>query len=365
MDVVNAGVLGCGTISDRYLAADDRFDGFEITACADLDEDRAAAAAAEHGIAALGVDELLDDPGIEIVVNLTPPSAHEATCRQVLEAGKHVYVEKPLTATVEGARRILDVAEREGLLVGSAPDTFLGAGLQTCRSVIDERTIGDPVGATAIWTSSGHESWHPNPDLYYEEGGGPLFDMGPYYVTALVSLLGPAERVTGSVTRASDERTITSEPRHGETIDVEVPTHETGSIDFADGGVATLLTSFDVQGSTFPSPAFELYGTEGTLALPNPNNFDGEVRVRRRGDDGFEAVEHTHDYTDDRGAGVADLARAIRTDWDHRTSGALAAHVLEILEGVRSASETGAHVALDADLDRPAPLPSAFPDERV
>lgn len=363
MDVVKAGVLGCGTISDAYLSAGDRFDAYEITACADLDAERAEQAADEYGVTAMDVEDLLADPDIEIVVNLTPPSVHEETCRQILEAGKHVYVEKPLADTVEGARTILDVAEREGLLVGSAPDTFLGAGLQTARQVVDDGVIGRPVGATAIWTSPGHEVWHPNPDLYYQEGGGPLFDMGPYYVTALVSLLGPATRVAGSVTQASDERTITSEPRDGETIDVEVPTHESGVVDFANGAVANLLTSFDVQGSTFPAPAFELYGTEGTLALPDPNHFEGPVRVQRRGEDGFENVELTHEYTAGRGAGVADLASAIRTDWEHRTSGDLAGHVLDVLAGIRESSDTGEHVTFDADLERPAPLLSGWPEQ--
>jgi hypothetical protein len=216
-------------------------------------------------------------------------------------------------------------------------------------------------GSPAVWASGGHESWHPNPDLYYEAGGGPLFDMGPYYVTALVSLLGPASRVTGSVTQTHAERTITSEPRHGETIDVEVPTHESGVIDFASGATATVTTSFDAPGcTTLGSPAFELYGTEGTLSLPNPNNFDGAVHVHGPDGDARE-VAHTHEYTGGRGAGVADLARAIRSDWNHRTSGDLAYHVLEILDGVRTASDTGEHVSLETTVDRPEPLPEDFP----
>ncbi len=363
MDVVRAGVLGCGTISDAYLSAGDRFDAYEIVACADLDTERAVRKADEYGVTAMDPEEMLADPEIEIVINLTPPSVHEATCTQALEAGNHVYVEKPLAATSEGARRILDVAEREGLLVGSAPDTFLGAGLQTCRSVVDGGDIGRPVGATAIWTSPGHEHWHPNPDLYYQEGGGPLFDMGPYYVTALVSMLGPATRVAGSVTEASDERTITSQPRDGETIDVEVPTHEAGVVDFANGAVANLLMSFDVQGSSFPMPAFEIYGTEGTLRLSDPNRFDGPVQVQRRGEEGFSEVDLTHEYTAGRGAGVADLASAVRTDWDHRTSGDLAGHVLDVLAAVRESSAESEYVALDANLERPEPLPAAWPEE--
>ncbi|MFB6219733.1 MAG: Gfo/Idh/MocA family protein [Halobacteriaceae archaeon] len=361
MDPVSVGVLGCGKISDAYLGAGDRFDAYDIVACADLDADRAAAKAAEYGLDARHPGELRADDDIDLVVNLTPPAVHAETCRELLSASKHVYVEKPLAASAAEAEDIVAAAAEHGLLVGSAPDTFLGAGLQTCRSVIDRGAIGDPVGATAVWVSGGHESWHPDPDLYYERGGGPLFDMGPYYVTALVSLLGPARRVTGSVTRAADQRTITSEPRRGEVLDVEVPTHEAGVIDFEDGTVATVLTSFDAPaGSTLPSPAFEIYGTEGTLALPDPNHFEGPVAVQRPGADA-ETVALTHEYTAGRGAGVADLAAAIRGDWSHRTSADLAFHVLEVLEGVREASDRDAHVDIETDVDRPAPLPADFP----
>ncbi|WP_435102925.1 Gfo/Idh/MocA family protein [Halarchaeum sp. P4] len=362
MDPVRVGILGCGTISDAYLGANDRFEEYDIVACTDLDEARAEAKAAEYGIEAMDSEAFLDSD-VELVVNLTPPSVHEQTCKQVLDAGKHVYVEKPLASSVEDAAGILEAAEASDLRVGSAPDTFLGAGLQTCRRVIDDGRIGDPVGATAVWTSPGHEAWHPNPDLYYKEGGGPLFDMGPYYVTALVTLLGAAERVTGSVTRAHDERTITSEPRHGETIDVEVPTHESGIVDFGGGTVANVTTTFDAQDSTLPSPTFEIYGTEGTLAVPDPNHFEGPVRVSDG--TGFETVEMDHDYTAGRGAGVADLARAIRDDgWTHRTSADLAYHVLEVLDGVRTSSDEGKHVSVESAPERPEPLPEAFPEDR-
>ncbi|WP_222912981.1 Gfo/Idh/MocA family oxidoreductase [Natrinema sp. SYSU A 869] len=362
MDSVRTGVLGCGTISDAYLDADDRFDGYDIVACADIDAERAEETADEYDIRATDPDGLLAADEIELVVNLTTPSVHRETCRDILTAGKHVYVEKPLAASFGDAEAILDTAAAEGLLVGSAPDTVLGAGLQTARSVIDDGRIGEPVGATAVWTSGGHESWHPSPDLYYQRGGGPLFDMGPYYVTALVSLLGPASRVTGSTARTVEQRTITSDPRRGETIDVEVPTHESGVIDFADGAVANILTSFDAPGrSTFVSPAFEIYGTDGTLRLSDPNRFEGPVRLRSA-DGTTEAVEPTHEYTDGRGAGVADLTAAVRGDWTHRTSGALAGHVLEVLDGIRDASDEGTHVSIGTDIDRPKPLPPTFPE---
>lgn len=362
MEPIAVGVLGCGTISDAYFSSNDQFDCFEITACADLDRERAESKADEYDLTAYDVDGFLESD-IDAAINLTPPAVHAQTCQQLLDAGKHVYVEKPLAATVEDAGEILAMADESDLLVGSAPDTFLGAGLQTCRSVIDSGRIGEPIGATAIWTSGGHESWHPNPDLYYAEGGGPLFDMGPYYVTALVSLLGPASRVTGSVKQTFSERTITSEPRSGETLDVEVPTHEAGIVEFEDGAIANLLMSFDTHGgSSLPSPAFEIYGTEGTLQLPDPNHFEGPVRVRDRDSDQFEVVELTHEYTAGRGAGVADLAYAIDGDWEHRTSADLAYHVLTVLSGIRTASTAGEHVPIETTCRRPTPLPPAFPD---
>lgn len=362
MNPVTVGVLGCGTVSDAYLRADERFNAYDVVACADIDLDRAEAKADEYGLTAHDPAGLLSDDEVELVVNLTPPSVHAETCRQALAAGKHVYVEKPLATTLADADAVLRQAAASGRLVGAAPDTVLGAGLQTGRSVIDAGRVGEPVGATAVCVSGGHEAWHPDPDLYYAEGGGPLFDMGPYYVTALVSWFGPATRVTGSVSRAADERTITSEPRRGERIEVDVPTHETAVIDFADGPIASLVTSFDAPGkSTLPSPAFEVYGTEATLAAPDPNRFTGPVRLRRADEDGVNEIPLTHEYTAGRGIGVADLAYAIRTEWRHRTNGDIARHVFEILAGVRAASGTDEHVQLEPRVERPEPLPTDFP----
>lgn len=362
MEPVRAGIVGCGDISDAYLS-NDAFEVFEIVACSSRTRESAEAKAEEYGIEALAIDELLADPEIEIVVNLTPPAAHAEVSLRALEAGNHVYTEKPLAATLAEAREILETARDRELLVGSAPDTVLGAGLQTCRALIDEGRIGEPVGATAIWAFNGHEHWHPDPDFFYQEGGGPLFDMGPYYLTALVFLLGPATRVTGAVTRASDERTITSEPRRGETIDVDVPTHEPGLVEFENGASATVLMTFDVAGSSMPTPTFEIYGTEGTLRVPDPNCFAEPVGVLEAGSDEFEDVPFTHDYEAGRGAGIADLANTLRSDWEHRTSGALAGHVMEIMDGIRSASDSGTHLDLEPDIDRPAPLPREFPAE--
>jgi predicted dehydrogenase len=361
MDPLSVGLVGCGNISDRYLGNCASLDAVDIEVCADLDTARAEATAAEFDVETRSVEELFESDDVEAVLNLTPPSVHADVMTQALSAGKHVYTEKPLATEGVDAAEVLAVADERGLLVGAAPDTFLGAGLQTARSVLDSGRIGDPVGATALWTSPGHEHWHPDPDLYYDEGGGPGFDMGPYYVTALVALLGPARRVAGATARPHDQREIGSGPRAGESVDVSVPTHESAVADF--GGVpANLSFSFDVQASTFPGPAFEIYGTEGTLALPDPNHFDGPVRVRSRTDDDWEAVPLTHDYTAGRGAGLVDLAYAVRTDWEQRTSGRLAGHVLDVLQGIRSSSEADAYAALDAEFDRPAALPESFPD---
>ncbi|MFB6227611.1 MAG: Gfo/Idh/MocA family protein [Halobacteriales archaeon] len=366
MEPLAAGVLGCGNISDAYLRGNDRFESYEVVACADIDVDRTREKAEEYGLEAYDPEGLLAEESIDLLINLTPPSAHAETCRDVLDAGKHVYVEKPMAASSADADAIVAAADREGLLVGSAPDTFLGAGLQTCRSVLDDGRIGEPVGATAIWASGGHESWHPHPEIFYAEGGGPMFDMGPYYVTALAALLGPAVRVSGATARTHAERTITTEARRGETIGVnpDIPTHESAIVEFANGAVATVMTSFDTPGgSTFPAPVFELYGTEGTLSLPDPNHFEGSVEVHRSGEDP-ETVPLTHEYTGGRGAGVADLARAARSDWSQRANVTFARHVFGILAGVRESSEGRGSVRLEPDADRPEPLPTGFPDDR-
>ena len=362
MDPLSVGLVGCGNISERYLDHDAHLEAFDIVACADLETERAEETSESFAVEARGVEELLESDDVEAVLNLTPPFAHHDVLVQALEAGKHVYTEKPLATDTDDAAEIVETAAERGLLVGAAPDTFLGAGLQTARSVIEEGRIGEPVGATAVWTSPGHEHWHPDPDLFYAEGGGPGLDMGPYYVTALVALLGPANRVAGTVGQPHSEREITSGYRQGESVDVEVPTHESAVVDFGGGVTANLLFSFDVAGSTFPMPAFEIYGTDGTLALPDPNHFDGPVRVRSRTDDDWEDVPLTHDYTTGRGAGLVDLAHAVRSDWDQRASGELARHVLDILLGIRSSSEEGTYASLETALNRPAPLPPEFPD---
>jgi predicted dehydrogenase len=362
MDKVKAGIIGTGNISGIYFQNGSRFESLEIVACADIDVERANAKGAEYGVRGCSVEELLADPEIEMVINLTIPKAHAPVNLQALEAGKHVYVEKPLAVTCGEGREVLELAGRKGLLVGSAPDTFLGGGIQTCIKLIEEGAIGTPIGATAFMMSGGHESWHPSPEFYYQAGGGPMFDMGPYYLTALVAMLGPIRRVTGSARISFPERTITSQPKAGTVIPVEVPTHIAGVIDFESGPVATIITSFDVKGGS-TLPRIEVYGSDGTLVVPDPNTFGGPVQLSRAGAREWIEVPLTHGYTgNSRGVGAADMAKAIRTGRPYRANGALAYHVLEAMHGFHAASEEGRHYVMASTCAKPAPLPAGLPE---
>ncbi len=358
MERVKVGVIGCGTISRVYLQNAATFPLLEVVAVADLVPERAAARAEQFGIPrACTPEELLADPQIELVINLTIPKAHAEVALAAVEAGKHVYNEKPLAIRREDGRRLLEAAQARGVRVGCAPDTFLGGGLQTCRQLIDEGAIGEPVAATAFMMSHGHESWHPDPAFYYQAGGGPMFDMGPYYLTALVSLIGPVQRVTGSTRITFPERTITSQPKYGQKIKVEVPTHVAGLMEFAAGPIGTIVTSFDVWGGQLPR--IEIYGTEGTLSCPDPNTFGGPVRLRRAGEREWTEVPVTRPYTTNmRILGVADMAEAIRQGRPHRASGQLAYHVLDIMEAFHDAAREGRHIQLDSACPRPEALPA-------
>jgi predicted dehydrogenase len=363
LEKVKIGIVGCGNISSIYLKnCSQRFEILEVAACADLLPERAQASAREFNIPkACSVDELLNDPEIKIVVNLTIPKAHAEVCLAALEAGKNVYVEKPLAITREEGKKILELAKSKGLLVGAAPDTFMGAGLQTCRKLIDDGWIGEPIAATAFMTCHGHESWHPDPEFYYQIGGGPMFDMGPYYLTALISLIGPVKRVTGSARITFPERTITSQPKYGTRIKVETPTHIAGVIDFENGAVGTIITSFDVWSANLPW--IEIYGSEGSLSVPDPNTFGGRVRVRRKDADEWTEIPLSHGYADNsRGLGVADMAYALLSGRPHRANGEMAYHVLDIMHGFLEASERGTHYKLSSSCKRPAPLPLGLRD---
>lgn len=362
MDKIKVGIIGTGNISGIYFQNGKRFEAMEVVACADLDVERAKARAAEYGVRGCSVEELLADPDIQMVINLTIPAAHASVCLQALEAGKHVYVEKPLAVSREEGSKVLELAASKGLLVGSAPDTFLGGGIQTAIKLIRDGRIGTPIGATAFMTCGGHESWHPAPEFYYQKGGGPMFDMGPYYLTALIAMLGPISRVTGSARISYPERTITSQPKYGQKVKVEVPTHIAGIMDFAAGPIGTLLTSFDTMGGS-TLPRIEVYGSEGTLLVPDPNGFGGEVRIWQAGAREWSDIPLTHGKADNaRGVGAADMAKAILSGRKHRASGELAFHVLEAMHGFHDASEQGAHYQMKSTCETPAPLPVGLAD---
>ena len=350
------GIIGCGNISGIYLKSDQTFHNVEIAGCADLDMARAEARAEEFGVQAYSVRDLLADPTIEIIVNLTIPAAHAEVSAAAIEAGKAAYSEKPFALNRTDGEELLKLAAARGQRVGCAPDTFLGGGLQTCRKLIDDGAIGEPVAATAFMMSRGHEHWHPNPEFYYQPGGGPMFDMGPYYLTALVSILGPVRRVTGMTRASFAERLITSQPNHGQTIEVEVPTHVTGLLEFASGAIGTIITTFDVKGSQLPR--MEVYGSDATLSLPDPNTFGGPVRLRGTDDTEWRDMPLTHIYTENsRGLGVADLVDALQQNRPHRANGELAHHVLDIMQAFHEASDSGRHVDLTSTCERPTALP--------
>lgn len=356
-DKINIGVVGCGNISGIYLKNLQRCSFLQVVACADLKKEKAEAKAKEFSIPHVyTVKELLSDPEIDIVLNLTIPKAHAQIALQALASGKSVYNEKPLALKLQEGKKMLALARRKKLLVGCAPDTFLGAGLQTCRKLIDEGAIGKPVAATAFMMCHGHESWHPDPEFYYDIGGGPMFDMGPYYLTALVNLIGPIKAVSGLARITFAQRTITSAPKYGKKIRVKTPTHIAGLLEFTGGAAGTIITSFDVWHHTLPP--IEIYGTEGSLQVPDPNCFGGPVRLRRSQDTEWTEVPLTHPYAENsRGLGVADMARALLSGKTrHRANGTLALHVLETMHAFLSSSRTGRRQTIKTRCQKPEPM---------
>jgi predicted dehydrogenase len=358
MNKVKVGIIGCGNISSIYLKnLSTMFEITEVSACADIILENATKKAEEFNIKkACSVEELLSDPDIKIVVNLTTPNSHFEICLAALDAGKNVYVEKPLSLTREQGIEIINKAKEKGLLVGGAPDTFLGGGLQTCRKLIDEGWIGIPVAATAFMTCHGHESWHPAPEFYYKVGGGPMFDMGPYYLTALLSLMGPVATVSGMTKKTFPERTITSQPNYGKIIEVDVPTHVTGLLEFQSGAVGTIITSFDVWHSNLPF--IEIHGSHGSLKVPDPNTFGGPILIKRAGQAEWMEIPFTHGYTENsRGVGVADMAYALLSGRSHRANVDLTYHVLDIMHAIHDSSKEGKHIRINSTLTRPSALP--------
>ncbi|GAA3764591.1 Gfo/Idh/MocA family oxidoreductase [Microbacterium kribbense] len=350
--VTGIGIVGLGVISAAYLQTLAGTDRVQVSAVADLDVERARTAADRiPGCRAVAPEQLFADPAVDTVLNLTIPAAHADVALAAIAAGKDVYGEKPLAATLAGAAQIMDAAAAAGVRVGCAPDTVLGTGVQTARAAVDEGRIGRPVAASAMWISAGHEAWHPHPDFYYRSGGGPLLDMGPYYLTALVQLLGPVSAVSGASSRSRDSRVIASGPRAGERIGVEVDTHLTGILHHTGGAISTVTMSFD--GVASQSPPIEVHGIEGSLVLPDPNLFGGEVLLHRRGGEGWEALPPSAGFVDaSRGVGLLDFI-----DGGQRASGAMARHVLEIMDAVAQSAASGARVPLRTSVTRPPLVP--------
>ena len=350
------GVIGVGVISAQYFEAFPRLPGLRLVAVADLDLDRARQVAEEQGVRASSVDELLAADDVDAVLNLTIPAAHVEVGLRALEAGKHVYAEKPLALDPAEGARLLAAAEQRGLRVGSAPDTVLGTGIQTARRLVDDGAIGQVLTAEASWSAPGHERWHPNPFFYYQPGGGPLLDMGPYYLTALVTMLGPVVRVSGVSIRSPRERSVATGPRAGEPVPVAVDTGVSGILEHASGAVSRVSFSFDTWATR--APLFELHGTTGSIAVPDPNNFADPVEVWTVEDQEWRTVAPNAGYEGaGRGYGLADMAHAIATGRPHRASGELAFHVLEVMEAVATAGREHTVVDVRSRVDRPALVP--------
>lgn len=373
------GLIGCGRISDIYLTTLAKFPEIEVVSCASLDLKESRAKAAQHGITrACSVEEALADPSIDCILNLTVPAAHADITRRALNAGKHVYSEKPFVTDMSEGRELLDLAVAKGLKLGNAPDTFLGGRWQTIRRLIEEGTIGRPTGVFAHVGTHGTERHHPNPDFYYQQGGGPLLDLGPYYLTAMVFFLGPIARVAGMSNRVSDQRLIENGPRNGEHIEVEVDTHSLSLLQFESGAIGSMTMSFDVWDSE--TPRFEIYGEKGVITVHDPdpvygpNRFEGPVWYRTRetsrwshqprptGREEWQVAENHHGFNEDsRGLGLLDLAYAVRDDRPVRASGALSYHVFEVMDAIARAPVHGVYQNISSSCPVPAPLPEDFP----
>ena len=356
--MLKAGLIGCGNISAAYLRNNLVFPHLRIVKCASRRGETARAVAEQFGLQAVSVDELLRDPELDLVLNLTTPDVHAEINLRALDAGKHVYTEKPFAVTREDARKVLRLAIEKGLRVGCAPDTFLGGGHQACRKLIDSGAVGTVSGGCAVMAYNGPESWHPNSGFYYQKGGGPLLDMGPYYITALVNLLGPVKRVAGFGSRATDLR-LGREANLGRTYPVEVDTHVAAVLEFVSGPVVNLTMSFDVfRLSKQMENCIELWGLDGALRTPDPNTFSGEVRFANKATgNGWETPESRFIYHDNmRLIGIADMAAGIELNRPHRCSGELAYHVSDVMWSILDSIEKQQYVTLESTCARPAPL---------
>lgn len=357
---IRVGVVGCGAISGRYFQTSRMFPLLEIAACADLDRAVAEKKAAEFDVKrVLSVEDLLADSSIDVILNLTVPKAHAPVTLAALDAGKHVYLEKPLAVTRQDGQAIMLRAKEKNLQVACAPDTFLGWGLQTARKAIDDGLIGKPVAFCAFMMCPGHEHWHPNPEFYYEKGGGPMLDMGPYYLTALLNCLGPVRRISGMAAVAIRERTISSMPKKGKKIAVETPDHVTGLIEFQQGAVGTIVTSFATRFAQYDGKnPITIFGTGGTLLLPDPNGFGGPVKLRRTDEADFTELPPLFKHPYERSVGLADMAAAILHGRPPRASGQQALAVLDLMLGFLDSSDSGNAYLPVVKYQRPAPLNS-------
>ena len=347
-------VVGCGNISKQYLKNLTGFPDVRVLFCADIDTGRAKAQAAAYGVPASGsVEQALEHPDVELVVNLTIPAAHAEVASAAIAAGKHVWNEKPLTPDVAAGRALLDQARAAGVRVGCAPDTVLGAGIQSARRLIASGAIGTPISALTLLQGPGPESWHPDPEFLFAKGAGPLFDLGPYYLSVLATLFGPATRVAAVGRRDRDTRVIGSGPRAGTEFGVEVPTYMSALAQYAGGQAASLLFSWD---SPLHRAGFvEITGTEATLAVPDPNQFDGDLRVRRADDRDWTVIA-SHGAAAGRGSGVVDMVRAIRSGGPHRASGEMALHVLELMTAIERSAASSSFEPVASVFDLPEAL---------
>jgi predicted dehydrogenase len=341
------GVVGCGDISGIYLKNINSFENLELIACCDLDETKANRQAKKFNIPRVcKYDEMLTNMEIDCILNLTLPKVHAQLSQMALDAGKHVYSEKPLAINLADAQKLLETAKARQLRIGCAPDTFLGGAVQAAQKLINEGQIGKPIAATAFMTAVPPETWHPDPEFLYQAGAGPMFDMGPYYLTVLVNLLGNVTRACGTGTTPFSERTITSKPKHGQKIQVETDTFVAGLLEFTSGAVGTIVTSFDTWASEHPH--IEIYGTNGTLSLPDPNYFGGKVRIRKSDSKKWQAVPMANKYVDDhRGLGLSQMAEAINSGGSHSANGHTACHILEIMHAILQSKRLGNYIEIE------------------
>jgi predicted dehydrogenase len=375
MDPIRVGIIGVGNVLNQYLDKIGVHPEVDVIALADVNADAVKARAAEYSVRkALSPDELLADPEVELVLNLTPPKLHAPVTLQAIAAGKHVLSEKPFATSLEEAQQILDAARAAGVKVGSAPTTFLGSGMQTSRKLIDDGWIGRPVAAFGSFACRGYEYWHPNVDPFYSPGAGPMLDIGPYIITNLVNIFGPAKRVAASAPKSSETRPRpTADGGFDGVIQIQTPTHVTGTIEFESGGVATVIVSWDVWNHNLPH--LEIYGTGGSLATPNPDHFEGAPVLRRGeprdlsldmtppGGGDWRQTPITHRDDAYRGIGLAEFGYAIRNGLEPRTGGDFAYHTLEILLAFEASAAQGKHIEIESTCERPRPLPSVGPHE--